>query len=201
MVIEISSVSRDLSEIARRVGGVVQGHKVILPDTVGHGYFKQFYFGDTLGMVVMDCTFHEVFSFKLMPAEQSTGALTLVFRKAFNPALPPTVHVTTKALQMDVYFLPQAPIQAIIISIDLGYLSTLLQTDHDVPEPALQALLTGKEPLHFEEPMTAEIKHVIDAIAQYDKAAQPLGGFFHRVKAEELVYLYMTLEGADFYAD
>lgn len=199
MRVEVNNINKDLEVIASIVGGHVQDDIIMLPQHIGDGYYKQFLFSSYLKMVVVNCSFKEEFHFVRSPFAQEKHTLVLRFHNIFasdlnskgNNHLPPYVFITTESMASEVIFPPGKNIQNIIISIEADYLEGILKSGKDLGNQALIDLLSNRKPFLFEELMTPKIHAIAGEIEELVVSKKPLNAFYHQLKAQELIYLFL----------
>lgn len=200
MKVEINSLSQSLKEIADNVGAEVKNDIIFLPKEVGSGYYKQFIFSSHLKMVIVNCSFNQEFHLVRSAFKQERHTLVLRFHHIFTSgsnktkpenSLPPSVYITSEGIGTEVIFPAGEKIQNIIISIDAEHLTELIHLDQKFENPILKELLSNKKPFLFEELITPKIHAIVLEIEESEDSDQSLQVFHYRLKALELIYLFL----------
>lgn len=200
MKVEINQLNQSLAEIANNVGAFVQDDAIVLPASIGEGYYKQYLFSDRLKMVIVNCSFKEEFQLIRNPLHTEKHTLVLRFHDVFTDdggpkterTIPPSVYITTEGVASEVTFPPGQKIQNIIISIEAEYLIELLQGGRKLENETLTGLLSKKHPFWFEELMTPKIYAIVSDMEKVREMDPALHRFYYQLQALELVNLFLN---------
>jgi AraC-like DNA-binding protein len=196
MKIKISNVSKNISEIAEKISGVVNDNSIFLPDFIGSGYYRHYTISADFRMFILNCSFHEEFQFSKVASKEDSGFILFRFINIFKknsddiPQLPPAVHMSTSDSTIDLIFAPEQKIQSIILAIRPEYLREILENDDNANTQQINNLLALGKPFLFEEIMSPAIHHIVEEIEKLSTQNIKLDKFYHKVKALELIYFF-----------
>lgn len=178
-----------LAAFAEKVGGNVVNGRVHVPEEFGTGYIQGYSFDERLRMMIVNYELHQ--DFAINRKNQPTNMLIFNFQHIINSTetqrnkkSQPSVQITTQGLNVEL-FIPKNTIQnSIALSIDAGYLRELIGTH--INHPLVNTVLENKQPLLFEEFVSAPLLKVVNDIVS-SKVPTLLQDFYYRLKSQELI--------------
>jgi len=129
-----------------------------------------------------------VFSFRnLLPSlDQPAGRPAAVHRAEALPA----VQVSSAALDFALRLPARVPISAIILEVDVSLFADLLGPAE--PPGILQTIVAGQHQALYEELVSPAMQAVAADILAATTARAPLHRYYLKIKAEELIYLFLA---------
>ena len=192
-----------LLALAQATGGTVQHDTLHLPASVGSGYLKAFDLGPQLQLLIQQTELREemllqrpavaagshpvVFSFRNLVRPPSSPLGSAAATR--GPRALPAVQVTTAAFDFALRLPANTPISSIVIGAEVGLLRDLLGPA-ELPG-LLQPIVAGQHHALYEELISPAMQAVAAEVLTPD-APGHLHHYYLRLKAEELIYLFLA---------
>lgn len=189
-----------LAAFGDSTGSVVENGRLTLANTVGKGYIQGFDLSPSIKMMVHHYVLTDELVFRRIAAKTERDTLTLTFHNVLSEEADrsngrvntgsrlPSVQVTSANMDFETIFPAQAPISTIIIAVRLTLLHELI---HPSGQHAyLQTIMANPRPYLYEEISSPDIQDVAALIVRAN-VPEPLQTFYYRLKAEELIYLFL----------
>ncbi|MES2809374.1 MAG: AraC family transcriptional regulator [Bacteroidota bacterium] len=190
-----------LTQFSRHIGATVENDLMLIPNILGQGYIRKLSFGPDFKITLHSYTLKEDLIIKRNAHEGGNDLLTIFFYSneqpldiAFNdnPQVrfsqrdDSAIQVTSNDLSSTIRFPAEHAVHYIVIGIRSPYLKSLIETAES--NSIIKTITgTGNSFLFFEN-MTAETKLLLKNITLVN-LKDALGGFYMRIKVQELLYL------------
>jgi AraC-like DNA-binding protein len=195
MVFEYSSDGQIgmLTAFAAFTKGTVSGNMLTLPPQFGKGYVIGLNLSPEIRMMVQQYELQEELVFRRLVTKERRDAITITFHNAIHTysdvKVLPSVQVTSADLQFEHVFPAHTEINTIVIRVSIRLLKDLLNKQQG--NALLQSIINGNQPYLYEEIISPEIREVASKIVTAN-AKEELYDFYCRLKAEELIYLFLA---------
>lgn len=190
-----------LEALASFLGSKMQGGIIQIPENIGKGYVKGYKLGSSLKMMIHRCILKEDLIIKRIAVNELNYGITFTFHAILPEAVErishnmhpghrykqfPSVQITSANIDYEILFPANTSICTIIIVTTLSDLTNLL--DQNEEHQLLQHMLLKDKPYFYEEILSPEMEEV--AVEIFGATIpQQLNQLFHKVKAQELIYL------------
>jgi len=201
MILEADEPS-DLLVYILSKGGTIDDQGILrLPETMGTGYLRLITPFPGLSLLVQDFELYEELLIKRLENKGPEGQ-ALIF--SFRNILPAkadslstkvgmstwsSVQVSTSEMAMDIPVPAFNPIKNLIIGVNIEYLRKILAAN--AKHEFIELLLENGQPYLYEELISSSIQAAAATIFQADDT-DSLAQFFYKLKAEELIYLFLS---------
>jgi AraC-like DNA-binding protein len=184
-----------------------QGMKPVSPDDIviafppafGTGTIQRFTLSSLLFVMLHRYTLSRDVQLRRRAEPGDPQMITFSFRNMVRPlaqpahpsaiSLPPSVQVSSSDIDLDFFFPAGTQINTIIIGIDVALLTQLM--GQQAQKPLIQTLLGEHQTYLYEEFGSLTVQQIAaDLMARY--ATDPLVTFYLTVKAQELIYQFMS---------
>ncbi|MDJ1480902.1 AraC family transcriptional regulator [Cytophagaceae bacterium YF14B1] len=182
-----------LEAIALSIGSKVDGNTVELPQHIGNGFIKGFKINPHLYMIIRQYELKNEWVLKKIVGEEDKEVVMIAFHNIFRTRNErfdrkslPSVQVTTAGLDYQLFLPAGVKMNSIVIAVHIEYLKELLNPQKE--NAFFKTLLSGFQPILFEEIISARIQNVATEIIE-EQAPKELQLLYVKAKAEELIYL------------
>ncbi|PSK93313.1 helix-turn-helix transcriptional regulator [Taibaiella chishuiensis] len=190
----------DFLQHLKKLGGTTdKTGRLNLPAKLGTGYIRRIAVSPRLRIMLQQFELKERMIIKRKEKPGNEDTLVFSFRNviAHKPgvALQPdsrmlsSIQVSTFDQGVDLDIPAHVMIHNIIIGIEIGLLQELLSAGHT--HQHIVQLLNRQQPFLYEELIAPGLQAIATAVFQAD-TADPLAHYFYRVKAEEMIYCFLT---------
>ncbi len=192
-----------LAAFAEATGSVVINGLLTLADELGQGYIRGFDLNPSIRMMVHCYTLTDELVFRRSTASAGRGdTITITFHNVLVAAGGgkngreagrtgngvPAVQITSAGMDFETVFPANTPVNTIIIAVRVAFLAELVQPH--APDSFLQTLVSGTQPYVYEALSSPKIQDTAAQIMMAD-VPEPLRTFYYRLRAEELIYLFL----------
>jgi len=185
-----------LDKLAEVLGTTYENGYLRVPEKKGSGYLRGFELGNSLGMMIRDCEFHEGLLIKRNFNLNLHERVLMSFNNILTPKNQnmeratirnlPSVQIGKGKLNLEMFYPSHTNFRSILVAIYVSDLKLLL--GNQIENSILQTLLKSEEPILFEEIITPTIQKVALEITEND-IPETLYPLYYRLKAEELICL------------
>ena len=195
-----------LAALTAATGRPPEQGKLVLPAALGTGYIQQIDCGPRLRLIIYQCELNQEVWFR--KTAFATGQDTLVFSfrhlsppgpararqpgppgNARHPAALPAVRVASADMDFEFYAPAHTPINSLLIGADSSLFRDLLAPGQ--VNGVVQQLLAGGQAFLYEEIISPTMQAVAAQLVAAEAPAE-LRRYYQKVKAEELVYLFLA---------
>jgi AraC-like DNA-binding protein len=189
--------------LARASGSAINDGVLRLPEGFGKGYIKNIKLGSMMSMMIHQYELANDVTLTI-PANHAQGDfITFSFRSVFpgcgsenetghfsktSPTLFPSVQVSSGGVNLEMSFPAKTRINNVIIPIHVSFLKDLINRQDG--NAMLQTIISGDKPFLYEEIISPEIQNVAAKLLAEDMFKE-LQDFYYKLKAEELIYLFL----------
>jgi len=199
-----NSLPAALTSLAPAAGDDPATGKRAIDPALGRGYIQVVDLGPLLKLMIHQYELRQAVRLRKLPAPTSADTLIFSFRHVFQPrpAQPgpassagpparalPTVRVSSADMEFEESAPANATINAILIAADIALFSDL-RPPHQTNE-VIQTLLASRQPYVYEVFSSPAMQAVAAEIMAAD-APPELQGYYLKLKAEELLYLFLA---------
>ena len=204
MLFETNRQGEMMATLEELTGSTVKDGLLILPETFGVGYIKHYELGPLLQMMVHQYVLAEDILGKRTAGKTGKELITFSFRHVLQePAnldrgqirptvtgrLLPSVQVSSGDIDLETFTPANTKINIILITIHVDLLKDLLNKKEG--NSLFQTIISGSQPYLYEELISPEIQHLAAKIIEVN-VPDELRDFYLRIKAEEMIYLFLT---------
>ncbi|MFZ4860775.1 helix-turn-helix transcriptional regulator [Sphingobacterium sp. Mn56C] len=185
-----------ITQLTLQGGKADENGRVTFPENIGRGYVKLVNTIPGLSILVQQFEVFEPFLIKRLKHEAPGNTLIFSFRNLdVNSSMAsmarwPAVQVSTSDMAMDIQVAPHRFISNIILGIDINWLKPILTVDSAYNR--LEKLMNNQQPYLYEELISPAINKVANEVFNADNREEALSALFYKIKAEELIYLFLS---------
>lgn len=187
-------------EYVQQLGGTTDREgKLNIPANMGKGYLKRIRLSPQLSIVLQQFEVNKPIKIRRKEKPGNKNTLIFSFRNVLNnkPGNQlkspvgswPSVQVSTFDVGIDINLPANLLINNLIIGIDISLLKEML-TEKGTNKLIVQ-MINGQQPYLYEEIISTKIQTIARDIFQEDPRGV-LANYLYRIRAEELVYCFLT---------
>lgn len=202
MILEIDEPS-DMHTYLINLGGHMDDQGLLhFPSTMGTGYMRLINPFPGIALLVQSFELNEELLIKRLKGRAEDKVLIFSFRNVsplqaelasakdtLHVKTWPSVQVSTSDMALDIHVPAFYPVTNLIIGVEIDYLKKILEAN--AKHEFMELLLGSGQAYLYEELISPNIQAVATAIFQLD-AKYSLAHFFYKLKAEELIYLFLS---------
>ena len=183
-----------IASLANAMGSEVIQGRLTLGEPFGTGYIKGIDLG-SIKIMVCQCELKEHLMLKRGAAKTGKDEITFSFRhviqeiSAVKKRLLPSVQVSSADMALEIFTPAHTKVNTITITLQAALIQELL--NKQAGNSLLQHIISGSQPYFYDEIVSPEIQQVAARIVEAD-VPEPLGDFYLKLKAEELIYLFFV---------
>lgn len=203
MILEVNEPSDLLQYILKLGGGFDEKEFLNLPESLGKGYLRFINPFEGISLLVQQFELNEELFIKRLENKEEDHVLIFSFRnilienltpsskekKITKLMLLPSVQVSTSDMALDIKVQANTLICNIIIGIEIDYLKKMLPQNNS--NKLIEQLLDRRQAYLYEEIISPSIQLVANDIFKFE-STNDLAHFFYKLKAEELIYLFLS---------
>lgn len=179
-----------ITALSELTGGELKDGKVTFPETFGKGYMKFFDLGPLIKMMVNQSQLKEELVLRRKGSELKRNEIIFSFRNIFptgDSRLMPAVQVSSSDIDIEISIPAGTKINTIMVIVHADLLKELINkgTEHLL----LQNIISGNQPYLYDEIISPEIQAIAAGIIALNENS-PLGDFYLKLKAGEMIYLF-----------
>ncbi|RAJ26356.1 helix-turn-helix domain-containing protein [Pedobacter cryoconitis] len=179
-----------ITALSELTGGELKDGKVTFPETFGKGYMKFFDLGPLIKMMVNQSQLKEELVLRRKGSELKRNEIIFSFRNIFptgDSRLMPAVQVSSSDIDIEISIPAGTKINTIMVIVHADLLKELINkgTEHLL----LQNIISGNQPYLYDEIISPEIQAIAAEIIALNENS-PLGDFYLKLKAGEMIYLF-----------
>lgn len=203
MVIDTAVTGHNLLQALEGLTGqrMVDG-LLVLPPTVGQGWLRTFQLSSQVTLLLQHYELTQSLTIRRPAVRTARDAITFSFRDVLTPASHgtsggttahrfwPSVQVSSADIALEIVVPARRPVHAILLTVGGRLLEEWLGGS-GTDSPLVQTILSSTQSYVYEHILSGALQQVAAAVFE-PKAPQELTGFFLRIKAQELLYLFFV---------
>ncbi|WP_375438249.1 helix-turn-helix transcriptional regulator [uncultured Hymenobacter sp.] len=193
-----------LTMLAAATDSPLENGCLTLAAALGTGYIQALDFGPRLHLTIYQCELKEAVRLRKTAFTAGKGTIIFSFRHLVPPdvatsrplaaAAPrprplPTVRVSSADMNFEFYSPANTTINALVLAADVALFAELLPPTE--VKGSVQTLLSGGQTFLYEEIISPTMQAVAAQLVAADAPAE-LRRYYLKVKAEELIYLFLV---------
>lgn len=181
-----------IAALSELTGSEVKDGKLVFPETFGKGYMKFFDLGPHIKMMINQAELNEAMILRKKVADVRRNEVIFSFRNVFpggDPRSFPAVQVSSSDIDVEISIPAGTKINTMMIIVNTDLLKELINkgTEHLL----LQNIISGNQPYLYDEIISPEIQAIAAGIIALNENS-PLGDFYLKLKAGEMIYLFFA---------
>jgi AraC-like DNA-binding protein len=202
MLFKTSAQGGMMAALEKFTGNRIKDGVLILPENFGEGTIRTYELGPLMQMMLHQYVLRQDVTGQRPAGIMGKELITFSFRHvlqhpgktAGNASSPrtnlmPCVQVSSGDVDLETFTPANTNINIIIITAHVDLLKDLLNGKEE--NRLLQNIVSGRQPYLYDELISAEIQAIAVKIFEADTFGQ-LSDFFLKVKAQELIYLFLA---------